>query len=98
MSHDDVIEKDKGGRPPEGIKYGQHKNHMGWDPTGAKTIKQATNTTFQPDPRDKSKKITVATEHSDILKKIKNKPSKILTENPKKDNEEGSMLDENNIL
>ena len=98
MSHDDVMEKDKGGRPPEGIKYGQHKNHMGWDPTGAKTIKQATNTTFQPDPRDKSKKITVATEHSDILKKIKNKPSKILTENPKKDNEEGSMLDENNIL
>ena len=43
MSSDDVEEKDKGGRPPEGIKYGQHKNEFGWDPTGAKTIKQGTN-------------------------------------------------------
>ena len=59
MSSDDVEDKDKGGRPPEGIKYGQHKNEFGWDPTGAKTIKQDTDienqmTTFQPDPRFRS--------------------------------------------
>ncbi len=98
MSTDDVEEKDKGGRPPEGIKYGQHKNQMGWDPTGAKTIKQATSTTFQPDPRDRGRHVTVATEHSDILKKIKNKTSKILNENPKTSTDNKSMLDENNIL
>ena len=30
MSSDDVIENtDRGGRPPEGIKYGQHNNAFG---------------------------------------------------------------------
>ena len=54
MSSDDPENKDKGGRPPEGIKYGQHANEFGWDPTGAKTIKQGTDPknfayTFKPD-------------------------------------------------
>ena len=78
MSSDDVEEKDKGGRPPEGIKYGQHKNHMGWDPTGAKTLNQVKNTTFQPDPRFRNRRSTVATENADILKKIKYKGSKVI--------------------
>ena len=103
MSSDDVEEKDKGGRPPEGIKYGQHKNEFGWDPTGAKTIKQGTNpknyaTTFQPDKINKTQRTTVATEHSDILRKIKSKTSKILNESENHDSDLGTMLDENNIL
>jgi hypothetical protein len=98
MSSDDVEEKDKGGRPPEGIKYGQHKNHMGWDPTGAKTIKQVTNTTFQPDPRFRNRRTTVATENADILKKIKNNGPKIITEKETDTKNKRSMLDENNIL
>ena len=40
MSSNEVLEKDKGGRPPEGIKFGQHKNAFGWDPVGNKQIKQ----------------------------------------------------------
>ena len=100
MSTDDVIDKDQGGRPPEGIKYGQHKNHMGWDPTGAKTVRQAMSTTFQPDPRYKyaPKSKTVATENADILKKIKKNRSKVLFEKQEKQNDAGSLLDENNIL
>ena len=98
MSTDDVMDKDRGGRPPEGIKYGQHKNHMGWDPTGAKTVKQAMNTTFQPDPRYKTKSISVATENSDILKKIKKNTTKILSEKENDKSETKSMLDESNIL
>ncbi len=98
MSSDDIEEKDKGGRPPEGIKYGQHKNHMGWDPTGAKTIKQVTNTTFQPDPRFRNRRTTVATENADILKKIKNNGPKVINENNKDTKNKRSMLDENNIL
>ena len=98
MSTDDVENKDPGGRPPEGIKYGQHKNHMGWDPTGAKTIKQVTSHTFQPDPRFKTRVSNVATENIDILKKIKKKSSNILAETEKNTSEKRSMLDENNIL
>ena len=40
MSSNEVEEKDKGGRPPEGIKFGQHKNAFGWDPVGSKQLKQ----------------------------------------------------------
>lgn len=104
MSTDDVEEKDPGGRPPEGIKYGQHKNEFGWDPTGAKTIRQGTDprnpekTTFQPDPKFRTRRLSVATENSDILKKIANKKSKILSEEQNKDKDSGTMLDEDNIL
>jgi hypothetical protein len=94
MSTDDVTDTDKGGRPPEGIKYGQHANHLGWDPTGAKTLKQAT--TFQPEYRKKRR--SVATENADILKKIKKNRSKVLFETKKEIDDNGSLLDENNIL
>jgi len=103
MSSDDVEEKDQGGRPPEGIKYGQHKNEFGWDPTGAKTIKQGTNpnnisTTFQPDPRFRNTRTTIATENADILKKLRPKKPNIITEEQNKDTDSGTMLDEDNIL
>jgi hypothetical protein len=108
MSSDDVEEKDLGGRPKEGIKFGQHKNEFGWDPTGKKELDQAFDpnnqkTTFQPDPRvDKSLK-SVAAEHHDILKFLKHKSPKILLETLSKnkkqtDIDSGTMLDENNIL
>jgi len=103
MSSDDVEDKDTGGRPPEGIKYGQHKNEFGWDPTGGKTIKQHTDpinqtSTFLPDPRFRNRRSAVATENSDILKKIKKKGPKIITEENGEDKDSGTMLDENNIL
>ena len=103
MSTDDVEDKDQGGRPPEGIKYGQHKNQLGWDPTGAKTIKQGTNpknfsTTFTPDPRFRNTRTTVKTENADILKNIRPKGPKIITEKQNKDIDSGTMLDEDNIL
>ena len=41
MSSDDVEEKDPGGRPKEGIKFGQHKNAFEWDPTGKKELDKA---------------------------------------------------------
>jgi len=110
MSSDDVEEKDLGGRPPEGIKSGQHQNEFGWDPTGIKTIKQTFNpenqkTAFQPDPKFKNN-ATVAVEHNNILKhlKIKNKGAQIITESLKTvvttetDKDAGTILDENNIL
>jgi hypothetical protein len=110
MSSDDVEEKDLGGRPPEGIKSGQHQNEFGWDPTGIKTIKQTFNpenqkTAFQPDPKFKNN-ATVAVEHNNILKhlKIKNKGASIITESLKtaipteSDKDAGTILDENNIL
>jgi len=110
MSSDDVEEKDLGGRPPEGIKSGQHQNEFGWDPTGIKTIKQTFNpenqkTAFQPDPKFKNN-ATVAVEHNNILKhlKIKNKGASIITESLKTaiptetDKDAGTILDENNIL
>jgi hypothetical protein len=108
MSSDEIEEKDPGGRPKEGIKFGQHKNAFGWDPTGKKEIDQAFDpnnqkTTFQPDARvDKSLK-TFATEHHDILKFLKQKTPKILFESLSKNKKQndpdlGTMLDENNIL
>jgi len=109
MSANDVLEPDKGGRPPEGIKSGQHKNALGWDPLGIKQIKQDVKsagqaTTFTPDPRfyrRQSRNSSFATEHADILKKIKPKAPKIITETfntEHTDTDSGSMLDENNIL
>jgi len=109
MSANDVLEPDKGGRPPEGIKSGQHKNALGWDPLGIKQIKQDVKsagqaTTFTPDPRfyrRQSRNSSFATEHADILKKIKPKGPKIITETfntEHTDTDSGSMLDENNIL
>ena len=111
MSSNDVEPKDVGGRPPEGIKYGQHKNHMGWDPSGAKELKQAFNvknqkTAFQADPNFKKWAGVNTVENNNILKhlKSKNKSVSIITESltSKKDHESnadaGTMLDENNIL
>jgi len=96
---------DQGGRPPEGIKSGQHRNAFGWDPLGTKQIKQSFDpqnqkTTFQPDPQRRPKIGTWAkTESSDILKKIKKSTStKLLYENKETDTDSGTMLDENNIL
>ena len=94
QSTDDLTDTDTGGRPPEGIKYGQHANELGWDPTGAKSLKQAT--TFQPQYKKRSK--NVATENADILKKIKKSRSKILFETKTTIDDNGSMLDETNIL
>ena len=107
MSSNDVENKDKGGRPPEGIKFGQHKNALGWDPLGTKQIKQDLNpenqqTTFQPDPKKfRPAQSPVRTEHI-----IKNMPIKkttgIITETFKRiedsDQDAGTILDENNIL
>jgi hypothetical protein len=104
MSTDDVENKDQGGRPPEGLKYGQHDNEFGWDPTGAKTLKQGTNpknfaSTFQPNNRMKNN-VTKATamENANIIKKLTSKKSKILTETDKNLNNSSSLLDEDNIL
>jgi hypothetical protein len=109
MSSNEVENKDKGGRPPEGIKSGQHKNAFGWDPTGKKELKQAFNpenqkTTFTADTRwDKSVKPT-ATENHSILRYLKNKTktTQVLTESLKSsqpiDSDAGTLLDENNIL
>jgi len=104
MSTDDVENKDQGGRPPEGLKYGQHDNEFGWDPTGAKTLKQGTDpknfaSTFQPNNRMKNN-VTKATamENANIIKKLTSKKSKILTETDKNLNNSSSLLDEDNIL
>tara|TARA_Y100001972_G_C7411540_1_gene213258 strand:- start:47 stop:505 length:459 start_codon:yes stop_codon:yes gene_type:complete len=102
MSSDDVEEKDQGGRPPEGIKYGQHANAFGWDPTGAKTMKGVMNgpdTTFQPDNRMRNKKtVATAMENANLIKKLSKNKSKILTEKTKDIKDNTSMLDEDNIL
>jgi len=111
MSSDDVEEKDKGGRPPEGIKFGQHKNAFGWDPTGKKEIDQAFNaqnqmSAFKPNPdADRSIK-TISNETVNMLKQfgVKRKNIQIITETLNHqqtiiDNRDtGTMLDENNIL
>jgi hypothetical protein len=103
---------DQGGRPPEGIKSGQHKNAFGWDPLGIKQIKQHIDpenqrTTFQPDPRGSRRASTsspynMRRENIDVLKKInkKNKSlaNQMLYESAKKDEDSGTLLDENNIL
>jgi hypothetical protein len=107
MSSKDVEEKNQGGRPPEGIKFGQHKNALGWDPLGTKQINQAFDpenqkTTFQPDSkRFRPSQTSVRTEHI-----IKNMPIKkttgIITETFRRiedsDQDAGTILDENNIL
>jgi hypothetical protein len=109
MSSNDVEEKDQGGRPPEGIKFGQHKNAFGWDPIGSKQIKQAFDpenqkTAFLPDPNARKGAGMVATENHNILKYLKSKNTKLITESIKTakqkqdDADSGTMLDENNIL
>jgi hypothetical protein len=109
MSSNEVEEKDKGGRPPEGIKPEQHKNAFGWDPTGKKELKQAFNannqsTTFTPDARWDRAVRPVATENHNILKYLKNKQPAMLLESLKSnkmshdDQDTGTILDENNIL
>ena len=108
MSSKDVLEpKNKGGRPPEGIKSGQHKNAFGWDPLGTKQIKQELDpenrkSAFVGDPRFYRRNpgnTSFTTEHSDILKKIKPKTPKIISETlANKQSNINSMLDENNIL
>jgi hypothetical protein len=105
MSSKDVEDKDVGGRPPEGIKSGQHQNAFGWDPTGKKTLKQAFNpenqqTAFQPDVRQR--KTSMTAESQNIIDYFKNKKGmKIITESLKSadvDIDSGTMLDEDNIL
>ena len=107
MSSDEVEDRDVGGRPPEGIKSGQHDNELGWDPTGNKTIKQAFDpenqkTAFQPLPRDR--KMSFTTENNNLIKSLKNKYNKkpnIITESLKNESTNsdiGTMLDEDNIL
>ena len=111
MSSKEVEEKDLGGRPPEGIKSGQHKNAFGWDPTGRKELKQAFDpanqkTTFTPDARRDRTVRPISTESHNILKhlKSKNKTSNMLLESLKSskidndDKDKGTLLDENNIL
>jgi hypothetical protein len=108
MSSDDVEEKDKGGRPKEGIKFGQHKNAFGWDPTGKKELDQAFDvenqkSAFLPDPR-RERKLDLA--HESVIKIMKNskytKTSNIILESLEKanpaDSDAGTLLDENNIL
>jgi hypothetical protein len=108
MSSDDVEEKDKGGRPKEGIKFGQHKNAFGWDPTGKKELDQAFDvdnqkSAFLPDPR-RERKLDLA--HESVIKIMKNskytKTSNIILESLVKpnpgDSDAGTLLDENNIL
>jgi hypothetical protein len=106
MSSNEVENKDQGGRPPEGIKFGQHKNAFGWDPTGAKQLKQDFNiqnqkNAFQPDPNVRQNRNTVKAEN--IIKYMpSNKTINIITESLKspdtKNPDSGTMLDENNIL
>ena len=108
MSSDDVEDKDKGGRPKEGIKFGQHKNAFGWDPTGKKEIDQAFDsenqkTAFLPDPR-RERKLDLA--HENVIKTMKRSKNKtasnIILESmapvDKPNSDAGTLLDENNIL
>jgi hypothetical protein len=108
MSSDDVEDKDKGGRPKEGIKFGQHKNAFGWDPTGKKEMDQSFDvenqkSAFLPDPR-RERRLDLA--HESILKTLKNSKygksysiiSESITKNKDTDTDAGTLLDENNIL
>jgi hypothetical protein len=109
MSSDEVEEKDKGGRPKEGIKFGQHKNAFGWDPTGKKEIDQAFDvnnqkTAFLADPR-RERKLDMASENivKALQKTKKTKQRNVILETMKPANENessdaGTLLDENNIL
>jgi len=111
MSSDDVEDKDPGGRPPEGIKFGQNKNAFGWDPVGTKQFAQDFNTqnqkaAFEPNPEADRKVKTFSSENINMLKNfgIRRKNATIITETlnhqqtvtDSRDN--GTMLDENNIL
>ena len=107
MSSDEVETKDVGGRPPEGIKPGQHKNAFGWDPTGKKEIDQAFDinnqkSTFLPNMNYNVK--TATESRHNILKYLKNKNSQMIFESLKSidksqtNQDAGTMLDENNIL
>ena len=87
------------------LNHGQHANAFGWDPTGAKTLKQAFNpenqkTTFQPDLN--KRKRTMRSEAQHVLNYYrKQKGQKIITEtmnSSSEDKDSGSMLDENNLL
>ena len=109
MSSDEVEEKDPGGRPPEGIKFGQHKNAFGWDPVGSKQFAQDFNTknqqsAFQPRPEADRGVKTLSSENKNMLKHIKRKNLQIIRETiePQHNNantmDTGTMLDENNIL
>ena len=103
MSSDEQ-EKDLGGRPKEGIKFGQHKNEFGWDPFGNKELRQITDlenqtNAFQPVKRDK--KPILSKESRDLLMKFKSKNSttKMLYEQQNtNDLDSGTLLDEKNIL
>lgn len=109
MSSKEVEEKDPGGRPPEGIKPEQHKNAMGWDPTGKKELQSLSNpdnqkSTFTADTRWDRAVRPVSTESHNIMKYLKNRQPKMLFESLKTqkqhdtDSDRGTMLDENNIL
>ena len=109
MSSKEVEEKDLGGRPPEGIKPEQHKNAMGWDPTGKKELQSLSNpdnqkSTFTADTRWDRAVRPVSTESHNIMKYLKNRQPKMLFESLKTqkqhdtDSDRGTMLDENNIL
>jgi len=108
MSSNEVEDKDKGGRPKEGIKFGQHKNAFGWDPTGKKEIDQSFDvenqkSAFLPDPR-RERRLDLA--HENVLKKLKNSKygktysiiSESITTSKESDGDAGTLLDENNIL
>ena len=103
MSADSVMPKNKGGRPPEGIKSGQHQNEFGWDPLGIKQIKQHTNPVNQANkflPTTISRNSSL-TKTEQIVKNMPRKTMNIITESikPASDNKDtGTMLDENNIL
>ena len=108
MSSDEVEDKDKGGRPKEGIKFGQHKNAFGWDPTGKKEIDQSFDvenqkSAFLPDPR-RERRLDLT--HENILKNLKKSKygksysiiSESITKSKETDTDAGTLLDENNIL
>jgi hypothetical protein len=108
MSSKDVEDKDPGGRPPEGIKFGQHKNAFGWDPTGKKEIDQSfdTNnqkTAFLPNPR-RERKLDLAAENviktlnSSKYKKTNSMLLESITPTKLNNSDSGTLLDENNIL
>ena len=108
MSSDEVEEKDKGGRPKEGIKFGQHKNAFGWDPTGKKEIDQSFDaenqkSAFLPDPR-RERKLDLA--HENVIKTMKRTRNKTasniilesMAPSDTPNSDAGTILDENNIL
>jgi hypothetical protein len=112
MSSDGVEAKDPGGRPKEGIKFGQHKNAFGWDPVGNKQFAQDFNpenqkTAFLPDPRASRTVKNLSKESKDIIDILSSrgtKGPKIISESMKpqsakqNDLDNGTMLDEKNIL